>query len=86
MLTSRLLSCCARRRLPRRRRTPEKRDEFVPRHLWRGLNTEQFSRLQVDRESNLLDCMTGRSAGFSPLRMRAAQMPIWRIAPQAIGP
>jgi hypothetical protein len=28
--------------------------------------------------SNLVGCSTGRSAGFSPLRMRPTYMPVWR--------
>jgi hypothetical protein len=30
--------------------------------------------------SNLIDCMTGRSAGFSPLRIRPVYTPAWRYA------
>src|SRR6516162_9307407 len=30
--------------------------------------------------SNLVGCSTGRSAGFSPFRIRPARMPIWRYA------
>src|SRR5262249_21994287 len=33
--------------------------------------------------SSLLDCTTGRSAGFVPLRMRPAYAPMWRYASAA---
>jgi hypothetical protein len=35
----------------------------------RDVEAECFCGLQITN-SNLLDCMTGRSAGFSPLRIR----------------
>jgi hypothetical protein len=36
--------------------------------------------LRLMRSSTLVSCRTGRSAGFAPLRMRAAYRPIWRKA------
>jgi hypothetical protein len=38
----------------------------------RHVNTERLGGLQVDHRSNLVGACTGRSAGFSPLRMRPA--------------
>src|SRR5262249_23757942 len=36
--------------------------------------------------SNLLDCTTGKSAGFAPLRMRPVYAPMWRYASPRFGP
>src|SRR5215831_12657312 len=36
--------------------------------------------LRLITNSNLVDCMTGRSAGFSPLRIRPVYTPAWRYA------
>src|SRR5262249_10367702 len=36
--------------------------------------------------SNLLDCTTGRSAGFAPLRMRPVYTPMWRYASTRLAP
>ena len=47
---------------PRRSRPYERRQRVVHR----------FAVLRLISNSNLVDCWTGRSAGFSPLRMRAA--------------
>jgi len=68
----------ARRERPRRR-PAEQRDERAPLHSitssasnWIALGTSRSSALAVCMlmtNSNLLDCMTGRSAGFVPLRI-----------------
>src|SRR5262249_47039573 len=76
----RLLS--ARRDRPRRRRAAEKRDEFAAIHsitssesannlsgTWR-LSALAVLTLMIN--SIFVFCWTGRSAGFSPLRMRPA--------------
>ena len=71
-----------RRERPRRR-AAERNDELAPPHYSitssamasSDAGTGRPSVLAVVRlmaSSNLLDCMTGRSAGFSPLRMRPA--------------
>src|SRR5262249_17822737 len=67
----------ARRYRPRRR-TAEQRDEIAPLHSitssasnWIELGTSMPSALAVCAlmtNSNLVDCKTGRSAGFAPLR------------------
>jgi hypothetical protein len=36
--------------------------------------------------ANFVDCMTGRSAGFSPLRIRPARIPAWRYDSPNEGP
>src|SRR5262245_59521526 len=65
---------------PRHRRAAEQRDEFAALHSITSsasncieLGTSMPSALAVCRlitNSNLLDCTTGKSAGFSPLRIR----------------
>src|SRR5262245_33111303 len=37
-----------------------------------------FAVLRLMTSSNLVDCITGRSAGLSPLRMRPVYVPTWR--------
>ena len=37
-----------------------------------------FAVFMLMTSSNLLGRMTGRSAGFSPLRMRPTRLPVWR--------
>jgi hypothetical protein len=71
-----------RRQRPSDRRAAEKRDELAPPHSITSSarassvggtvmpNTRAVSALMTN--SNLLDCATGRSAGFAPLRMRPA--------------
>ena len=71
----------ARRERPRRRRAAEQRDELAPLHSITSSarassvgGTSRPSALAVLRlmtSSNLVGCCTGRSAGFSPLRMRS---------------
>jgi hypothetical protein len=70
----------ARRERPRYR-APEQRDEIAPPHYSitssavasNDGGTARPSILAVSAlmiSSNFVDCMTGRSAGFAPLRMR----------------
>src|SRR5215475_12722028 len=71
----------ARRERPRCR-AAEKRDELASLHsitssaiCWRWVGTSRPSMSAVCAlmtSSNLLDCTTGKSAGFAPLRMRPA--------------
>src|SRR5262249_54732322 len=42
--------------------------------------------LRLITNSNLLDCRTGRSAGFSPLRIRPVYTPAWRYASVMLAP
>ena len=68
----------ARRERPRRRRAAEQRDELAPLHSITSSarassegGTSRPSALAVLRlmnSSTFVDCWTGRSAGFSPLR------------------
>src|SRR5262245_46217544 len=74
----------ARRRWPRRRRAADERYELTPLHFRghsmtssarpsSGSGTVSPSALAVFRlmiSANFVSCWTGRSAGFSPLRMR----------------
>ena len=70
----------ARRERPRRRRAAEQRDELAPLH---SITSSAMASSEggivrpsvravwaLMTSSNLVDCTTGRSAGFSPLRMR----------------
>src|SRR5262249_29466215 len=80
-----LLGLRARRKRPRDRRPAEKRDEIAPFHSITSSASESSiggrsrpSVLAVFRlitSSNLLGCMTGRSAGFVPLRILPACTP-----------
>src|SRR5262249_46253961 len=64
------------------RRAAEQCDEIAPLHSITssasassvgGMSRPSaFAVLTLSMNSNLVDCMTGRSAGFSPLRMRPA--------------
>src|SRR5215471_16139524 len=45
-----------------------------------------FAVFRLMTSSNLVGCMTGRSAGFSPLRMRPVYMPHCRPMPGILGP
>src|SRR5262249_54500930 len=72
---------CARRERPRGRRAAEQRDELAPSHSITSsarasnvVGTSRPSALAVFRlitNSYLVGACTGRSAGFSPLRMRS---------------
>src|SRR5262249_47332401 len=74
-----------RRERPRRRRAVEKRDELAPPHSITSSalasscgGTSMPSNLAVCAlmtNSNLLNCKTGRSAGFAPLRICPLYMP-----------
>ena len=44
------------------------------------LRPNALAVLRLITNSNLIDCMTGRSAGFSPLRIRPVYTPAWRYA------
>src|SRR5262245_26150572 len=44
------------------------------------LRPNALAVLRLITNSNLIDCMTGRSAGFSPLRIRPVYTPAWRCA------
>src|SRR5262245_40561857 len=44
------------------------------------LRPNALAVLRLITSSNLVDCMTGRSAGFSPLRIRPVYTPAWRYA------
>src|SRR5262249_53334201 len=86
----------ARRHRPRRRRAAEQRDERAPLHSI--TSSAALSSLSGTMRpcilavwwlmisSNLLDCTTGRSAGFVPLRMRPAYTPTCRHASRRLAP
>ena len=44
------------------------------------LRPKALAVLRLITNSNLVDCMTGRSPGFSPLRIRPVYTPAWRYA------
>src|SRR5215475_12639360 len=85
-----------RRERPRGCRAAEQRDERAPLHSItssaRASNVGGISRpsiIAVARlmtNSNLVDCTTGRSAGFTPWRMRPAYTPAWRSASVTLAP
>src|SRR5215831_18365881 len=72
----------ARRERPYHRCAAEQRNECAPPHsitssasdrrLSEILTPSAFAVLRLITSSNLVGCMTGRSAGFAPLRMRPA--------------
>src|SRR5262249_15105006 len=71
----------ARRERPRSRRAAEQRDELTPPHsITSSAATSSLSGTMrpsilavgtLMTSSNFVDCTTGKSAGFAPLRMRA---------------
>src|SRR5262249_31867746 len=71
-------------------RAPDKRDELAALHSITSLTAacsvsgmvrpRAFAVLRLITSSNLVGCKTGRSAGFSPLRMRPAYTPTRRYA------
>src|SRR5262245_16238803 len=84
-----LCACCHR---PRQHRAANQRDEVAASDL-RGHSITSSARassvggtvrpsdlavLRLITSSNLVGCTTGRSAGFSPLRMRPTYTPAWR--------
>src|SRR6516164_4466856 len=89
-----LLRACDER--PRCRRAAEERDEVPPVHSITSSTatsslsgTVRPSILAVEAlmtSSNLLDCTTGKSAGFAPLRMRPVYTPMWRYASTRLAP
>src|SRR5262245_41695749 len=71
----------ARRKRPRRRRAAEEDDELPPFHhsitssaatcsVGGTARPSAFAVLRFITNSNLVGCKTGKSAGFSPLRIR----------------
>src|SRR5690348_1044872 len=80
----------ARRERPQGCRAAEQRDERAPRHSITSsamasspggkLRPNAFAVLRLITNSNLIDCMTGRSADFSPLRIRPVYTPACRYA------
>src|SRR5262249_61314929 len=70
------------RRERQRRRAAEQRDELAAPHsitssasdstLSENLTPSAFAVLRLITNSNLLDCMTGKSAGVAPLRILPA--------------
>src|SRR5215475_2640063 len=86
----------ARRERPRRRRAAEQRDECAALHSITSsamasspggkLRPNTLAVLRLITNSNLVDWMTGRSAGFSPLRIRPVYTPAWRYAPVMLVP
>src|SRR5262249_23418883 len=72
---------CARRERPRHRRAAEQRDELAARHsitssarassLSGTVNPSALAVFRLMTSSYLVGACTGRSAGFSPLRMRS---------------
>src|SRR5262249_46569297 len=85
-----------RERRRRGRRTAEQRDEVAPLHSITSSaaasslsGTVRPSILAVEAlitSSNLLDCTTGKSAGFGLLRMRPVSPRLGRSAPPGLGP
>src|SRR5712672_2752282 len=82
---------CARAERPRGNRAAEQRDELAAAaHSITSstmasspggkLRPNALAVLRLITNSNLLDCMTGRSMGFSPLRIRPVYTPAWRYA------
>src|SRR6516225_2709640 len=84
----RLLRACRER--PRCCRAAEQRDELAPLHSITSsamasspggkLRPNALAVLRLITKSNLIDCMTGKSTGFSPLRTRPVYTPAWRYA------
>ena len=70
----------ARRERPRGRRAAEQRDELAPSHSItssardeqrrRHVKAERLRGLEINDQLEFGPCWTGKSAGFSPLRMR----------------
>src|SRR5262245_50388304 len=70
----------ARRERPRSRRADEQRDELAPVHSITSsasastrsgtARPSALAVLRLSTKSNFVGCITGRSAGFSPLRTR----------------
>src|SRR5262249_60699602 len=85
-----------RRERPGSCRAAEQRDELAAFHsITSSASASTFagtmrpSILAVEAlmtSSNLLDCTTGKSAGFAPLRMRPVYTPMWRYASTRLAP
>src|SRR5262249_38855205 len=82
-----------RRQRTRRSRGADKREERAAVHRWVGhsITSSAMARtpggivrpsilavLRLMTNSNLVGCMTGRSAGLAPLRIRPTYVPAWR--------
>src|SRR5262249_31803886 len=82
--------CGARRERPRGCRAAEQRYERAALHSITSsamastpggtVRPSAPAVFMLMTSSNLVGCSTGRSAGFSPFRIRPARMPIWRYA------
>jgi len=81
----------ARRQRPRRSRAAKQRDELataahsitssaMASSPGAKLRPNALAVLRLITNSNLIDWMTGRSAGFSPLTIRPVYTPAWRYA------
>src|SRR5262245_32410705 len=80
----------ARRERPCDHRAAEQRDELTAHHSITSsamasspggkLRPNTLAVLRLITNSNLVDWTTGRSAGFSPLRIRPVYTPAWRYA------
>src|SRR5262249_27496841 len=84
----------ARRERPRGRRAAEQRDKLATLDLCAHSITSSaiassdggtvrpsvFAVLRLMTSSNFVGCITGRSAGLAPLRIRPTYMPTWRYA------
>src|SRR5262249_6671687 len=78
----------ARREWPRSRRTAEQRYELAALHSITSsaiassdggtVRPSVFAVLRLMTSSNFVGCITGRSAGLAPLRIRPTYMPTWR--------
>src|SRR6516162_3620292 len=81
---------------PRRRTAAEQRDELAPSHsitsskrassVCGTVSSSALAVLRLITNSVFVDCWTGRSAGFSPLRMRPMYMPARRYASVTLAP
>src|SRR5262249_42477574 len=86
----------ARRERPHGRSATEKRDELAPLHSITSsamastpggtVRPSAPAVFMLMTSSNLVGWSTGRSAGFSPFRIRPARMPIWRYASARLVP
>src|SRR5262249_31328116 len=86
----------ARRQRPRHRRAAEQRDELAPSHSITSSarskivvgtsRPKAFAVRKLTAMSNFAGCKNGRSAGFSPLRMRPVYMPSCRYTSGTLVP
>jgi len=52
----------------------------------RHVDAERLSGLQIDDEFELVGCITGKSAGFSPLECGRYKGPAWRLPSVLLDP